>query len=429
MWDVGRRGCWAAGVVAALLLAAAPQPSAAQWSGSLASVATQRLGGAGEGRATGLDLEARLKYSGEFGAPDAAWSVRLDGRLRSNSLACSRPVGPQNCDQPRWDADWRELYAARQFGDWRAAIGWQQVVWGRADNLRVLDLVNPLDLRDFVLPDFNDIRRSQPMLKLNGRLGDWGVEAVVLPVFEPNRLPRRGAEFYFGEAEQFAAQGVTLLGEQRPARTLGHGVAGLLLSRSLPQIDWSLMALSTYNADAVYRLNINEATARPEFHRHAVIGASLAAPLAGGWVLRSEASWSPNTAYSAAAALGGIERSPTTTALLGLDYGWRDWLFTAQATDRWIAGWRPDYGVPQRATVATLSATGTALAAKLTARIALAWMPQQGDGSLWQVKLGYRPDDQWLIEAALDLLNGQPGGFFGQFRDRDRLRLELRRQF
>jgi hypothetical protein len=198
----------------------------------------------------------------------------------------------------------------------------------------------------------------------------------------------------------------------------------LLLSRSMHQVDLSLAALSVFNDDPVYRLAADDLgngptlTATPEHLRHTVLGASLAMPLAGGWVLRGETSWSPDTPYSAITAPQGIERSSTLTALLGIDYAWRDWLFTAQATDRRIADWRADYLVPQRAAAVTLSATGTTLQARLTTRLAVTWMPQNGDGSLWQARFTYRPDDHWAIETSIDVLEGQPGGFFGQFRDR-----------
>ncbi len=413
-------------------LAGAGCAQAGPWNGELGGVIASRFS---DGHLTELGIEARLKYAGEVGDAAAPWSLRMDGRLRTNSRACSRDPGPLGCDASEADADWRELYAQRQFGSWQASFGWQQVVWGRADNLRVLDLANPVDLRDFVLPDLGDYRRALPMVRLGHQMGDWHLDMVYVPWFSPNRTPGRGAEFYFREAEQFAEQGITLLPRRRPARTLGHGEIGMLLSRSQHQVDWSLMALSTYNDDPVYRFSARNLgsgavpTAEPTFLRHTVLGASLAAQLAGGWVLRSEATWSPNTPYTALGAPEGLERARTVNALVGIDYAWRDWLFTAQAADRWISGWRSDYLAPERATVLTLSATGTSLGAKLSTRASVTWMPENGDGTWWQLRLTYRPDDHWSVEGSIDVLTGEPGGFFGQFRDRDRLRMALRRQF
>ena len=52
----------------------------------------------------------------------------------------------------------REFYW--QYGDdaadWK--IGKQQVVWGEADGLKLLDVINPQNFREFILDDFDDSR-------------------------------------------------------------------------------------------------------------------------------------------------------------------------------------------------------------------------------------------------------------------------------
>ena len=97
--------------------------------------------------------------------------------------------------------------------------------------------------------------------------------------------------------------------------------------------------------------------------------------------------------------------------------------------DRHISGWQESFLVPEHAATLTLSATGNTLDARLSTRIALTLMPQNGDGSWWQFKSTYRPDDYWAIEGGIDLFSGQATGYFGQFADHDRFRIELRRLF
>src|SRR6266849_5500825 len=43
-------------------------------------------------------------------------------------------------------------------GDFDARLGRQQIVWGEAISTFVTDVVNPKDFREFVLPDFSEIR-------------------------------------------------------------------------------------------------------------------------------------------------------------------------------------------------------------------------------------------------------------------------------
>ncbi len=92
----------------------------------------------------------------------------------------------------------REAVLAVRAGRWDLRIGRQQVVWGEAVGLFFADVVNPKDLREFLLRDFDDLRVSL-----------WGVDALyeagkdrVLEIFwSPevrfSKLPTTGAEFEF----------------------------------------------------------------------------------------------------------------------------------------------------------------------------------------------------------------------------------------
>ncbi|PJA31070.1 MAG: hypothetical protein CO187_10705, partial [Zetaproteobacteria bacterium CG_4_9_14_3_um_filter_53_7] len=56
------------------------------------------------------------------------------------------------------------LYGGDAF-DFR--IGQQQIVWGKTDGLRMLDIINPLDMREFMLDDFLDSRIGLWAARLN----------------------------------------------------------------------------------------------------------------------------------------------------------------------------------------------------------------------------------------------------------------------
>ncbi|HSC79088.1 MAG TPA: DUF1302 family protein [Chitinolyticbacter sp.] len=385
---------------------------------------------------TGLDggpdyergLAGQLRHSAEW----QGWRVKFDGRYRWNAAACEPEYGTETCNAYRSTFDWREFYLARDIGDWSVSAGVQQVVWGRADNLRVFDLVNPLDLRDYVLPDLNDYRIATPMLRANGNLGEWTLEAVYLPYFKPNRYAATGSVYDLGIDAQFAAAGLPILREERPERDFANGEWGAVLSTTRGDVDWSFLAFSTWNDDPIYRYDFSDPAAPgmvAEYRRQSVFGVSNAIALDGGWVARSELTWSPDAPYSRAQDDDGTVRSSTVAWLLGLDYSWRDWLITGQVSDRWIADWQPDYLTPEHQAFFTLSATGTQLSGRLATRVAYTWMPQHGDGSWLQWRSSYKFTDDWQLEGTLDLLNGKSGGYFGQFRDKDRLRLELRRYF
>lgn len=99
---------------------------------------------------------------------------------------------------PQGDEWLREAYVDLLF-DWLdVRIGKQQVVWGTADGIKVLDAVNPTDMREFTLDDSRDSRIPLLMLKTelapttNGTL-----QFLFIPDFEPNYIPPLGSPFTF----------------------------------------------------------------------------------------------------------------------------------------------------------------------------------------------------------------------------------------
>jgi len=62
----------------------------------------------------------------------------------------SKAIGDYDGHEAYTQQDWlRELYADTTAGDWDLRIGKQQVVWGTADGIKLLDMVNPTDWREF----------------------------------------------------------------------------------------------------------------------------------------------------------------------------------------------------------------------------------------------------------------------------------------
>lgn len=71
--------------------------------------------------------------------------------------------------------------------------GYLKLVWGKGDDLHVIDTLNPLDYSEFILPDYIDQKTAEKMIRLNlivGLQSRW--EFVYLPVFTPNNIPDEG---------------------------------------------------------------------------------------------------------------------------------------------------------------------------------------------------------------------------------------------
>ncbi|NQD94940.1 hypothetical protein HP532_20020, partial [Pseudomonas sp. CrR25] len=114
--------------------------SPAYWDAEVGVASAVRLHGDDRVTQKALYFKANLEDSWDSGYYKARGRVRYDARYEGN-----HPYSDEARDDYRTSADWRHLYWGHYLGDGELTVGWQQVVWGRADELRVLDQVNPLD--------------------------------------------------------------------------------------------------------------------------------------------------------------------------------------------------------------------------------------------------------------------------------------------
>ena len=73
----------------------------------------------------------------------------------------------QHSTSDRHELTLREIFIDLYFDSFDIRIGKQQVIWGKADGVFINDIVNPLDLRYFLMQDFENIRMGIPMIKAN----------------------------------------------------------------------------------------------------------------------------------------------------------------------------------------------------------------------------------------------------------------------
>ena len=96
-----------------------------------------------------------------------------------------------------FQAELRELYLDLLYDDFDIRLGRQQIVWGESIGLRILDVINPQDFREFILNDFIDARIPLWSLRVGYTLSDWTFEGLWLPDFEASRPADQGSEFQF----------------------------------------------------------------------------------------------------------------------------------------------------------------------------------------------------------------------------------------
>ena len=200
--------------------------------------------------------------------------------------------------------------------------GRQIVVWGRSDNIRITDVLNPLDLRWPGLVDIEKLRLPVTMTKLDYYRNGWNLSALVLHEVRYNKNPEFGSDFFPGTQP--------LPGDESPDE--GFNIDNTQLAVSLNGIfrGWDV---SFYYADIYAQngyLNPISLNPAPQFEvkhpRVTMIGGAFNMAR-GNWLLKAESAYfdgfeftnTPGKEYSRLDALAGVDYSGLSDATITLE--------------------------------------------------------------------------------------------------------------
>ncbi len=332
-------------------------------------------------------------------------------------------------------AEIRELYLDTRWQDsfWR--IGKQQVVWGQADGLRVLDVINPLDYREFILGSFED--RRLPLWMVNAELpvnDSWMAQLLWIPDQQYNELPTTGSEFFptsplvAPQLPSGLSQPPAIRASDPPDHWLRDSDVGLRLSAFVDGWDISFNYFyHTLDQAVLYQTTVAEAfTLQPEYKRSHLLGSSLS-NVFGNTILRMEIGYSSEQYYLAqrgsTESTRGVHNSAELSYVLGLD--WQpgsQWLLSAQLFQSTALDY--DDTMFRKRTETQLSGLiqKGLLNESLNLRALLIHGVNLGDTSLQlEARYDYSTSLQWLL--GIDIFDGTRSGLFGQFDAVDRINL------
>lgn len=329
----------------------------------------------------------------------------------------------------------RDLYIERRLSNGVFRLGKQQVVWGRLDGIKVLDVVNPQEFREFILEDFDRSRIGLWSAYLDVSLGSWRTELVAVPDSTTHVLPDPGAWFEL-TAPRFRF-GSTATGANRTAVVDQPGIlpettaAGLRLSRTLGRFDVSLVAHTGLDFEPLGRITtIAGEPALEQFHaRRTTFGVSAESGL-GNLVFRTEVAVMPGRRFNARDNDElTVERLDQYRAAIGLDYR------------------APfDVFVNLQYLLDTIDQAPASLVRPETDRIATLYLQRRFGLDRFEVEFRWyhafedrddvrsigviwRPADNTSLHIEADRFSGSSEGLFGQFDARDRVMLRLEHLF
>jgi hypothetical protein len=331
--------------------------------------------------------------------------------------------------------DFRELYIDYYGDKLDLRLGKQQIVWGQADGVFITDIVSPLNLTEFLLWDFNEIRLGVTALKARYYLHDeHDVEFVWTPVFTPSVLPAEGS--IWRPATSFIVTPTFDYSRSELEPSIKNSEFFFRYTLSKPSLDVQLIAASMWDDLASYHLRtivdstqyLPDLIVTPEHHRLVMLGGNFSASL-GEYVLRGEGAFYRGKQFQTLDPLApaALAERDYLNYVVGLDRAAGDWRLSAQYIEKFIFDHDDLMQEDEVDRMATLMASRTLLREK--ARVELfSYVGLNNSDALIRLRGYYFPSDGVTLELGGNAFLGETGTF-GRFSDNNMIYTRIKFNF
>jgi len=149
------------------------------------------------------EVNARIYVDGALDNLKEGSTYHLELQAYSNSQDINNYDGNESYTQRD---PLREAYIDTDYNDWLIRAGKQQVVWGTADGIKLLDSINPTDYSELVQNQMEDSRMPIWMLNADRSLEDGGNFQLIVSEQRANKIPGMNSSGDVGHA--FIMKGV-----------------------------------------------------------------------------------------------------------------------------------------------------------------------------------------------------------------------------
>jgi len=317
----------------------------------------------------------------------------------------------------------REVYMDIYFSSADIRIGKQQIIWGKADGVFITDIVSPKDLREFLLPDFEEIRMGVTAVKTDYYLGNHTFELVWLPVFTPTAKPDESSIWFpkmdFPVNPQFDYSEKDVNGSLKNSEIFAKYAA------ITSAVDFEIMAGYAWDDDPTMHISktidpqTHQLTAleiTPKHHRLSISGGSFSTT-AGGFIVRGEGAFYGGKYFNTSNPLApdGVVKKNYMHYLLGLDYTLWDINLSGQFIQQAIMNY--DEAVDQDEFVNTMTflARRDFLRETLTLEL-FSYIGFNNEDALMRPRIYYDLTDGFEILLGANIFTGNEGQF-GQYSE------------
>jgi len=328
------------------------------------------------------------------------------------------------------EAELREFYIDWKIGKHYLTIGKQQIVWGKSDGLKILDLINPTNFREFILDDFDNSRIPLWSLKADLKLSKINAQLIWIPDLTYHIFPSQSGTFFPGALFSIPPTEDTIVNNsiQKPKNSIKDADYGIRLSAFIKGWDVTLNYLYQYDNFLVTKTAVDEINSEisisPIFKRYHLIGGTFSNAF-GSFTLRSELGYSMNKYFSSnnLNVAEGIFKSDQIIGVIGIDYsGISNATISVQFFEDYILDNQDVIGRRASETNVSLLINRRFANETITASIICVQNLNIGDGFV-RPKIDYLLLNNLTATLGADLFYGDRTRLFGQFNNRNRISL------
>ncbi len=362
------------------------------------------------------------------------WKTRISGKAFYDfayGMKDSETFSDEVLSELEKEAELREIYLeGSPFGNLDIKLGKQIVSWGVANSLRVVDVLNPTDSREFGMTDLEDVRLPIAMTKLDYYIGDLKLEAVAVHEIKFNKSAVFGSDFNPSTQK---------INEVIPESSAENTEYGLALIGTFSGWDASLHWAQVFDDTAHFKITSitvipvvgTVPTLEQRHSRLTMGGATLSIP-SGNFIWKAEAAKLQGMEF----ALVTVKTFSRTDVLVGSEYsGWSDTSLTLEFGVQHLNDFdvkleeSPDSQLEDRIAT-TVSIMQDYINQTLHLSLVGMMIGKSGqDGGLNRMSLEYDVMDAFSVTGGVMLYQPGDNAYFKSLNENDRLFFEVRYSF
>jgi len=382
--------------------------------------------------------EGLLFNTGDFGIVQQTLNLNFEKRGNKVAFKANPMIYLYNADS--LDFRMRELYLDLYFDNFDIRLGKQQVVWGKADGVFITDIVSPLNLTEFLLPDFDEIRTGVIAAKVNYYFGNSTLETILIPVFTPTERPSPGSIWYI--QPDFPVTPTWDDSREMITPRLKSSEVFLKYTALTSAIDFEFMGAYTWDDNPTLHVQkefgfdsstmqpiLTGLNITPEHHRLTIGGGSFSSEIKGV-ILRGEAAY-----YNGKYFLTEDPQQPDGNIqknylhyLVGLDFNLGPVKLSLQFIQQTILNY--DNNILNEKTENTMTFLARYDMFRETLHLELfSYIGITNEDALIRPKITYDFDDSFSILLGSNIFVGNESGRFGQYSDNSMAYVKLKYSF